>query len=103
MIGSRDPAGRRVHQKFSLAINHDDGANWRLQGAKRPKPADGTRTEHMATLNERSDRVSSGFIEFMNSLAPEERRELTEALREPNTFLAEDMQDVLAILKQLQE
>jgi hypothetical protein len=54
------------------------------------------------TLN-RTDRTSTGFAEFMNTLGPDERRELTAALREPNTFLAEDMDDVLAILQTLQK
>ena len=36
-------------------------------------------------------------------LVPRQRRELTAALREPNTFLAEDMTDVLAILQTLKK
>lgn len=51
----------------------------------------------------RPDRASTGFVEFMNSLGPDERKELAAALREPNTFLAEDMDDVLAILQTLQK
>jgi hypothetical protein len=39
----------------------------------------------------------------MNTLGPDERNELAAALREPNTFLAEDMTDVLAILQSLQK
>ncbi|MEX2455478.1 MAG: hypothetical protein WD470_12285 [Rhodospirillaceae bacterium] len=50
-----------------------------------------------------SDRASTGFMTFMNSLGPRERAELVAALREPNTFLAEDMDDVLAILQTLQK
>lgn len=57
----------------------------------------------MENTTERSDRASTGFIDFMNALGPEERKELAEALREPNTFLAEDMNDVLAILQTLQK
>ena len=49
-----------------------------------------------------TDRASTGFIEFMNTLGPVEREELIAALREPNTYLAEDMDDVLAILQTLQ-
>lgn len=55
------------------------------------------------TQTQQNDRASTGFIEFMNALGPEERKELTAALREPNTFLAEDMTDVLAILQTLQK
>ncbi len=57
----------------------------------------------MENTTERTDRASTGFIEFMNALGPEERKELAAALREPNTFLAEDMNDVLAILQTLQK
>jgi hypothetical protein len=57
----------------------------------------------MENMTERRDRASTGFIEFMNALGPEERKELAAALREPNTFLAEDMNDVLAILQTLQK
>jgi hypothetical protein len=57
----------------------------------------------MENTTENTDRASTGFIDFMNALGPEERKELTAALREPNTFLAEDMNDVLAILKTLQK
>jgi hypothetical protein len=57
----------------------------------------------MDNTTENTDRASTGFIDFMNALGPEERKELTAALREPNTFLAEDMNDVLAILQTLQK
>ena len=49
------------------------------------------------------DHASMGFVNFMNSLKPEDREDLAEALREPNTYLAEDMTDVLAILQTLQK
>lgn len=49
------------------------------------------------------DHASMEFVTFMDSLQPKEREELTEALREPNTFLAESMEDVLAILQALQK
>ena len=55
------------------------------------------------TSNQRTERVSTGFLEFMSSLSPAEQKELAAALREPNTFLAEDMDDVLAILQTLQK
>jgi hypothetical protein len=54
---------------------------------------------YMDETTQQTDRASTGFIDFMNALGPDERRELTAALREPNTFLAEDMTDVLAILQ----
>ena len=57
----------------------------------------------MDNTTQHTDRASTGFIDFMNALGPDERRELTAALREPNTFLAEDMTDVLAILQTLQK
>ncbi len=57
----------------------------------------------MENTTEHTERASIGFINFMNTLKPEERNELAAALREPNTFLAEDMTDVLAILQTLQK
>ena len=57
----------------------------------------------MDNTTQQTDRASTGFIDFMNALGPDERRELTAALREPNTFFAEDMTDVLAILQTLQK
>ena len=57
----------------------------------------------MDNSTESTDRASTGFIDFMNSLGHEERQELAAALREPNTYLAEDMDDVLAILQTLQK
>tara|TARA_R110000868_G_scaffold1253_13_gene9795 strand:- start:12906 stop:13079 length:174 start_codon:yes stop_codon:yes gene_type:complete len=57
----------------------------------------------MENTTEHTDRASSRFIDFMNTLNPEERKELASVLREPNTFLAEDMTDVLAILQTLEK
>lgn len=57
----------------------------------------------MSNSTQYTDRASTGFISFMNSLGPREREELVAALREPNTFLAEDMDDVMAILQTLQK
>ena len=39
----------------------------------------------------------------MNALGPQERRELTAVLRKPNTFLDEDVTDVVAILQILKK
>jgi len=58
---------------------------------------------YMDDTTQQTERASTGFIDFMNALGPEERKELTAALREPNTFLAEDMTDVLAILQTLKK
>ena len=57
----------------------------------------------MENTTENTDRASTGCIDFWNALGPEERKELTAALREPNTFMTEDMNDVLAILQTLQK
>lgn len=55
----------------------------------------------MDDTTQQTERASTGFIDYMNALGPEERKELTAALREPNNFLAEDMTDVLTILQTL--
>ena len=45
--------------------------------------------------------ISPGMQAFFNTLSPEQREGLTEALRDPMTFIAEDFDDVLAILRHL--
>jgi hypothetical protein len=50
---------------------------------------------------ESPDRVSTGLAQFLDRLSPEEREGLSGVLQDPRTFLAEDMTDVLAILRQL--
>jgi len=45
--------------------------------------------------------VSVGLSNFFARLSPEERESLTELLRQPSTYLAEDMGDVIAILRGL--
>lgn len=57
----------------------------------------------MDKASQRLDRASTDFMTFMASLSPQEREDLAEALREPNTFLAESMDDVLAILQTLEK
>ena len=47
--------------------------------------------------------VSQGLTRFFDRLSPEERASLTELLRQPRTYLAEDMNDVLAILRGLDD
>jgi len=46
--------------------------------------------------------VSTGLADFFARLSPEERKVLTELLREPRTYIAEDIGDVLAILRQVE-
>jgi hypothetical protein len=46
----------------------------------------------------RDDRVSSGLMRFLDSLTPDERAQFAEVMRQPNTFLAEDITDLLVIL-----
>ncbi len=47
------------------------------------------------------DRVSPGLARFIDRLSQEDKESLVGILREPQTFIAEDMMDVLAILRQL--
>lgn len=47
--------------------------------------------------------VSAGLADFFARLSPEERENLTELLRQPRTYLAEDMGDVIAILRGLED
>jgi len=49
------------------------------------------------------DGVSPELARFLNSLTPDERASLVEVLRDPRTYLAEDMTDVLAILSDIQK
>jgi hypothetical protein len=52
---------------------------------------------------EQTERASTGFVDLMNALGPQERKELTAVLRKPNTFLAENVTDVVAILQILKK
>ena len=45
--------------------------------------------------------VSKEFARFLNNLSSEDKEGLFDVLKDPSTFLAEDMNDVLAILAQL--
>ncbi len=49
------------------------------------------------------DRVSTGLMRFLDSLTPSEREQFREIMRQPNTYLAEDLTDVLAILDGLDQ
>jgi hypothetical protein len=42
-------------------------------------------------------------MRFFHGLGPEERDELLEMLRDPKTFIAEDLDDLLAVLKHLEQ
>lgn len=46
----------------------------------------------------RDDRVSTGLMRFLDTLTPAEREQFCEIMRQPNTYLAEDITDLLAIL-----
>lgn len=48
-----------------------------------------------------TERVSSDLARVLSMMSPAERQELTQLLRQPNTYLAEDMDDLIAILQDL--
>ena len=48
-----------------------------------------------------TDSASPGFSRFIDRLSEEEREDLKVVLRDSNTYLAEDMDDVIAILNQI--
>ena len=50
-----------------------------------------------------SDEMSQAMMDFINRLSPEEKEGLLDVLRDSRTYLAEDMDDVIAILKELQD
>lgn len=47
------------------------------------------------------DGLSPGLTRFFEELSAEDRENLLDMLRDQHTFLAEDMNDVLAILRDL--
>ena len=49
------------------------------------------------------DSVSQGLTQFIDRLNPDEREKLVSALKDTKTYLAEDMDDVIAILNKLQD
>ena len=53
--------------------------------------------------DQRRDGVSEGLMRFFEGLNEEERDELIEILRDPKTFIAEDLGDLLAVLKHLEQ
>lgn len=61
------------------------------------------RNREMRNNGQRNEGVSTGLAEMLGALGPVEREELAALLRQPNTFLAEDMDDLVAILTGLGE
>ena len=53
--------------------------------------------------DQQGEKVSKGLMRFFHGLGPEERDELLEMLRDPKTFIAEDLDDLLAVLKHLEQ
>ncbi len=53
--------------------------------------------------DQRGEKVSPGLMRFFDGLGPEERDDLLEMLRDPKTFIAEDLDDLLAVLKHLDQ
>ena len=52
--------------------------------------------------DQHGEKVSKGLMRFFDGLGPEEREELLEMLRDPKTFIAEDLDDLMAVLKHLE-
>ena len=50
-----------------------------------------------------SDGMSQAMADFINRLSPEEKEGLLDVLRDSRTYLAEDMDDVIAILKSMKD
>ena len=48
------------------------------------------------------DRVSGGMADFLDALSADDRACLVGILRDTNTYLAEDINDVIAILNELE-
>lgn len=51
----------------------------------------------------KADGISTDMAQFLDSLSPEDREGLLEVLRDSRTYLAEDMNDVIAILQDIQD
>jgi hypothetical protein len=50
-----------------------------------------------------SDGMSQTLVDFINRLSPEEKEGLLDVLKDSRTYLAEDMDDVIAILKEMKD
>lgn len=57
--------------------------------------------DRMMTEPPPGDGVSPGLARFIEGLSTDERENLLGVLKDSNTFLAEDMNDVMAILQDL--
>ena len=57
--------------------------------------------DRMMTANPPGDGLSPGLARFIDGLNADERESLLGMLKDSNTFLAEDMTDVMAILQDL--
>jgi hypothetical protein len=66
--------------------------------AMRTSAAGGERESGMATR----EGVSEGMAKFIAGLSPDDRDSLLGVLRDSRTYLAEDMTDVIAILRTLE-
>lgn len=53
--------------------------------------------------NHESDHVAGDMLDFFQALGPEDRETLTQALRDPHTYIASSMDDVIAILQSLKD
>ena len=51
----------------------------------------------------RADGVSTDMARFLDALSPEEREGLLQVLKDSRTYLAEDMNDVIAILQDIED
>ena len=60
-----------------------------------------TGIETMKT-QDRRDEVATESLEYFNGLSLKERSELTDALRDPRTFFAQNFEDLLAVLKHIE-
>ena len=52
--------------------------------------------------NRRTDGVSTRLMRFIDGLSLREREVLADALRDPRTYIAEDLDDLLIIVRQLE-
>jgi len=50
-----------------------------------------------------SDGMSQAMVDFINRLSPEDKEGLLDVLRDSRTYLAEDLDDVIAILKDIED
>ena len=51
----------------------------------------------------KADGVSTDMTQFLDRLSPEDREGLLEILKDARTYLAEDMNDVIAILQDIED